>query len=260
MEEMTAMKAGEGDTARNRSRPSLTTHRGRRWALAAAFGAVVAGSAIAGPVLLTDDDSGPGDVIAFGTAAVSPGLQQAIKICRERVAQVVGPGVEPKLVNRGEAGDNAVAVFLTDTRMLVCHAQRNGAGGSYGPYKQANWLPGPISVESSSGGGDFIVAGRISARVDRVELDHGDGTRTRARLSEGTFAVATFNAGIKEGMAVLITYDKAGNVIDRRSPEFLANTLTTKDHGYAETCWTDPKGKAVYGSLGSDCKPAEPWR
>lgn len=103
------------------------------------------------------------------------------------------------------------------------------------------------------------MAGRVSDRVDRVELDHGDGTRTRARLSEGTFAVATHDAGIKEGAAALITYDKQGKVIDRRSPEFLANTLTTKDNKYAETCWTDPNGKAVYGTVGSDCKPAEPW-
>ncbi|MET7951633.1 hypothetical protein [Micromonospora sp. NPDC005324] len=260
MHEITTMKAAEGDTADTGPARVTARHRTRRWALAGAFAAVVAGAAIAGPALLSNDGDSPGDVLAFGTAAVSPRLQQAIDTCRERVSQVAGTGVELKLANSGEAGDYAVAVFLTDTRMLVCDAGPNGGGGQYGPYKQATWLPGPISVESfSTNDGDVLTAGRISDRVDRVELDHGDGTRTRARLNDGTFAVATHNAGIKEGAATLITYDKQGKVIDRRSPEFLANTLTTKDKKYAETCWTDPTGKAVYGTPGNDCKPAEPW-
>jgi hypothetical protein len=36
--------------------------------------------------------------------------------------------------------------------------------------------------------------------VGRVELDHGDGTVTIARLNEGTFAVATAAAHIAAGL------------------------------------------------------------
>jgi hypothetical protein len=204
-------------------------------------------------------------VLAFGDGAISPRLQQAIDWCTER-AQTIEPGSNPRLVNRGEAGDYALAVFLTDARMFACDVGPTGGSGSYGPYGQLHWLPGPVSVESASastrqfGGGDVYLAGRISSRVGRVELDHGDGNATIARLSEGTFAVATSGAGIADGKAVLVTYDKAGTVIDRRPAVYLENTGLTAAGQYTESCWTDPAGTRVYGrSATTECKQADPW-
>jgi hypothetical protein len=243
----------------------LRSHRGRL-ALVGAFAAATAAAVVAGSVLLAGGHGRP-TVLAFGDGAVSPRLQQAIDWCAER-AQMVEPGSKPRLVNRGEAGDYAIAVFLTDTRMIACDAGPNGGGGHYGPYGQLHWLPGPISVEAASattakggeGGGDVFLAGRISNRVGRVELDHGDGRLTTARLSEGTFAVATDGADIADGKAVLVTYDRAGKAIDRRAALFLENTGLTADGRYTESCWTDPAGTRVYGRTGTtDCKQADPW-
>jgi hypothetical protein len=245
-----------------RQAPVARRWRGRRLVWAAAVAVAVAAAVTAGSGLLGRDDGQP-DVLAFGTAAVSPRLQQVIDFCRER-AQLVEPGSKPRLVNRGEAGQYAIAVFLTDTRMISCDGSPTGGGGSYGPYKQPHWLPGPISVEGVGstewGGGDVFLAGRVSGRVGRVELHHGDGRVTIARLNEGTFAVATDGAHIGAGKAVLVTYDKAGTVIDRRAALFLDNTFVTADGRFVETCWTDPAGTPVYGAAaGSDCKPAESW-
>jgi hypothetical protein len=225
----------------------------------------MAATAVAVATVLALPTGRPGQpaVLAFGDGAVSPRLQQAIELCAERV-QMVEPGSKPRLVNRGEAGDFAVAVYLTDTRMFACDAGPNGGGGHYGPYGQLHWLPGPISVEAASSteprGGDVFLAGRISTRVARVELDHGDGRATIARLSEGTFAVATDGAHIGDGKAVLVTYDTAGNVIDRRPALFLENTGLTADGQYTESCWNDPAGTRVYGPSGAtNCKRADPW-
>jgi len=230
------------------------------WAAAAGV-AVVAAAAVAAGTL--GHDPGRPRVFAFGVGAVSPRLRQAIDLCTDRARQVE-PGTTPRLVNRGEAGDYAIAVFLTPTRMITCDTGPTGAGLNYGPYGQQNWLPGPISVQGAgsteANGGDVFVAGRISARVARVELAHGDGSATVARLSDGTFAVATNGAHIAAGAALLVSYDRGGQVIDRRPALYLENTRSTPDGRYAETCWLDPAGTAVYGVAGPDCGQAERWR
>jgi hypothetical protein len=235
----------------------------RRLALVGAFTAATAVVVMAGLALLAGGQPQRPTVLAFGDGAVSPRLQQAIDICTES-AQLVVPGAKPRLVNRGEAGNFAIAVFLTDDRMIACDAGPNGGGGNFGPYRQLHWLPGPISVEAASstspGGGDVFLAGRISNRVGRVELDHGDGRATIARLAEGTFAVATGGAAIADGKATLVTYDKSGKVIDRRPALFLENSGLTADGRYTASCWTDPAGTAVYGQRSATaCKPADPW-
>jgi hypothetical protein len=234
-----------------------------RLALGGAFAAAAVAVVVAGSALLGGGQPQRPAVLAFGDGVVSPRLQQAIDYCTER-ARLVEPGTKPRLVNRGEAGQFAIAVFLTDDRMIACDAGPNGGGGNYGPYGQLHWLPGPISVEAASstsgGGGDVFLAGRISKRVGRVKLDHGDGRATIARLSDGTFAVATDGAAIADGKAILVTFDKAGNVIDRRPALFLENSGLSADGQYAASCWTDPAGTAVYGQRGArDCKQADPW-
>ena len=201
----------------------------------------------------------PGNTVteAFGQGGVSARLERVIKQC-EKDAYGKRVGITPgslRLVNRGEAGDYAIAVFLAgQERMVVCDGSTNSGGGSYGPFVQAQWLPGPISVESASAtelkDGDMFVAGRVSERVARVELDHGNGNKTVARLAEGTFAVATSEAHLDVDQAKLISYDQSGAVIDSRSPNLL-------DAG--GKCYVDATNTVVYGKNGPDCAQAEPW-
>jgi hypothetical protein len=95
------------------------------------------------------------------------------------------------------------------------------------------------------------MAGRVSPRVGKVVLQHGNGRVTQANLAGGTFTIIN-DGPVEVERLVLVTYDRSGRVIDRRRPWPLPQ---------ADSCYTDPTGKVVVGDASSgDCKPAEAWR
>jgi hypothetical protein len=207
--------------------------------------------------------SGGGEVLAFGAGDVSARLQKAIAECEhDAYGEHVGmPKGSLHLVNRGEVsrgatGDYTLVVLMDDTdRLVVCGWSENGGSGSFDPAQGNMWLPGPISVDSLTAselnGGDVSVVGRVSTRVAKVVLDHGNGDTTVARLDHGTYAAATGTGGVVLGSAKVIAYDRAGKVISEK-PLMLSA-------GYGVPgCYVDDAGNVVYGT-GSNCQPAERW-
>jgi hypothetical protein len=99
-------------------------------------------------------------------------------------------------------------------------------------------------------GGSVSVLGRVSARVDRLVLEHGNGRTTTARLRDGAFGIISRTDDVRKD-AELVSYDRAGREIDRR---LLFQFSEEYDH-----CYTDPDGTVIYGEPGPDCRPADPW-
>ncbi|GGO06508.1 hypothetical protein [Micromonospora parathelypteridis] len=113
---------------------------------------------------------------------------------------------------------------------------------------------GPIQrlllVSTEADGGDVAVTGRVSARVQRLVLEHGDGQTTTARMVNGVFGLITEDANTNED-AELVSYDTTGAEIDRR---LLFRPSDQFDH-----CYEDSAGTLVYGEPGAACRPAERW-
>ncbi|MEU6025329.1 hypothetical protein [Micromonospora sp. NPDC047134] len=101
--------------------------------------------------------------------------------------------------------------------------------------------------------GDLSVSGRVSERVQRLVLDHGDGHATAARLAGGAFGLMTAGARLKaDDDPQLVSYDKRGVEIDRR-PLFQAEDQLDR-------CYTTPSGKLIYGKPSGTCRPAGGWK
>ncbi|WP_405108848.1 hypothetical protein OG559_27270 [Micromonospora sp. NBC_01405] len=159
-----------------------------------------------------------------------------------------------------ERDDRAMVLFMSDTGYLICEVIRPGGGEpggalSHERWSRPDWLPGPVQrlllTSSESEGGDVTVGGRVSARVHRLVLDHGDGrTTTTARISRGAFGLVTHAAPVT-WRAELVSYDAAGGELDRRR---LFRPSDWFDH-----CYATPSGEVVYGPAGADCRPAERW-
>lgn len=156
-------------------------------------------------------------------------------------------------------GDVSSILFLNDDGYLACDVTMafgrevsGGLGGGRWPHR--DWLPGPVqrlSLSSSeSDGGDVAALGRVSSRVHRLILEHGNGHSTAARLSRGTFGLITTTDDVRTD-AELVSYDAGGREIDRRR---LFRTSSELDH-----CYTDPAGTVIYGTPGLGCLPADPW-
>jgi hypothetical protein len=155
-------------------------------------------------------------------------------------------------------GDRYAVLFLNKVGYFGCDltmtdGQEVSGGMSTEAWPHREWLPGPVqrlSLSSSqSWGGAVTVLGRVSARVKRLVLEHGNGHTTTARLAKGAFGLITRTDDVRRD-AELVSYDAAGREIDRR-PLF-----TT---GENDRCYTDPEGKVIYGVAGRDCRPADPW-
>ncbi|MDT5038144.1 MAG: hypothetical protein QOE03_3329 [Micromonosporaceae bacterium] len=248
-----------------------TPHRPRRrLALAAAGLAVTAGIAT---FVAVDPlgDGGNTETLAYSGGAVPPDIRRAADECLadsraidddpaiSDAARGGRVGANLELVNfLGRRGDVAV-VFTAGTATVYCFNQPARGGRSASHVAASNWLPGPVVIEGGSsteaeGPSDrFALAGRVSPRVGRVVLDHGNGRTTPANLAGGTFTLIS-DGTVEVGSSVLVTYDRAGTVIDRR-PAWPDLTRQTS------TCYTDPAGGVVAGSIpGADCRPAEAWR
>ena len=163
-----------------------------------------------------------------------------------------------------EKKGRSLALFLSRDGYLTCdQVKQKGeeTSGGFGVAQWADdrqWLPGPMQVmglmSSEIKSGWVMAGGRVSYRVERVVLDHGNGATTRARLANGAFGLTTTDDVAPD--AELVAYDAAGEVIER---DPLFQSLSGPGH-----CYTDPDGRVVFhrevATSDSDCLPAEPWR
>lgn len=146
-------------------------------------------------------------------------------------------------------------------------AYSGGAGGGGPDWPHWGWLLGPVDVLSPLSGtapthrtsptppprpfwgtGGVALVGRVSARVHRLVLDHGNGQITEAHLAHGGFAMVAKKPVAAN--ATLLAYDATGAEIYRHLVDEL---------GPVRGCWVDPSGKVISGKPGPDCRPAERW-
>jgi hypothetical protein len=227
-----------------------------RWAMAAAAAVVVAAVPVS---LAVRHQFGGGDVLAMSTAEITPSLREALTECVKASAHSneLDPSPPPPvtMADLGVAAQRdgkTVAVFLRPDGYVTCETEGSGAWGvGYDEWGSREWLPGPVHVLSSSttelDGGELSMAGRVSERVHRLVLDHGDGRTTRARIKDGLFGVVTGDGKVREN-AELVSYDRTGKEIGRMSV-----------YHEVDRCYTDPAGTILYGESGGDCLPAERW-
>ncbi|MEU1602140.1 hypothetical protein [Micromonospora matsumotoense] len=251
------------------SPPPARTPRLRIAVAAALLLAVASGVAA---VVWDRPDRSAVQVLAMGQGELSPTLREAAERCLQwnsppRQARQ-GPGQRPVPVSLTdlavamERGDRALVLFMNDVGYATCDVEwagtaRESGGGATDPWPHGEWLPGPVQrlllTSTESDGGDVSVSGRVSRRVHRLVLDHGDGDTTAARLSAGVFGLMTSGARLRAGNdPELVSYDAGGAEIDRR-PLF-------QPEDQLEHCYAGPDGKRIYGKPTSDCRAAEKWR
>ncbi|MFF0152372.1 hypothetical protein [Micromonospora sp. NPDC005203] len=198
--------------------------------------------------------------LAMGSGELSPTLHRAVEKCLEWNGQMERiPLSMNDVAVAAEQDDRGLALFITDTGYFTCEVtMRPGeeiSGGATGArvWPQRAWLPGPVQrlllMSTEADGGDVGVTGRVSARVQRLVLEHGDGQSTTARLADGVFGLLTDHAEVTRD-AELVSYDTTGVEIDRR--------LLFRPSDEFDNCYVDSAGTLVYGKPG-DCRPAEPW-
>lgn len=242
--------------AEMRGPASARRPRTARLALAGVVTAAVA-AAVATPLLLPEEQP---TTVAMGPGELSPSLVVAVEDCLygypDRPMFEHGPRFPVTAADMAVAVEHdgrSTAVFLTREGYLAC--QHSAAGVLSGSEPSGglsiqtwdgtrDWLPGPVQILQRSSeeadGGWVTAAGRISARVDRLVVDHGDGTITEARLSGGTFGVLT-TTEVKPD-AALAAYAVDGTEIWRQ-PFFRPSPSRYQ-------CYADPSGKIVYPALG----------
>ncbi|MEU4163275.1 hypothetical protein [Actinoplanes sp. NPDC026670] len=240
---------------------------------------LAAAAAVAVPLLRTGDAP---DTVAMGPGELDRPLSREIAACLngypdaamfERGARF--PVTEDDLAVAVHHGRRTTAVFLTERGYVACERTEGllpggepTGGLSIEEWNGTrNWLPGPVqllmrtSTEIDSGAVD--ASGRVSSRVSRIELEHGDGRTTAARISGGTFGLVSRTEVDRD--AALVAYGPQGAEIWRR-PFFEPDPDTGR-------CWSDPAGNVVYPPLlpkrdeeGSttappgECLTAEPWK
>ncbi|SDY03711.1 hypothetical protein SAMN05444365_101452 [Micromonospora pattaloongensis] len=250
-----------GEAARMRADLMRSIHRSRpRAAVRLGIVAMAAAAAVVVGVAVAPNGD---DVqhLAMGPDELSPTLRQAMEQCLSWNAQHEQiPVSMDQLAVAAEQDHRAVALFMTETGYLTCDVSmspREGVSGGITAerdWPQRGWLPGPVQrlllTSTEIDGGDVAVTGRVSARVHRLVLEHGDGHTTAARLADGVFGLLTEGSSVREN-AELVSYDARGTEIDRR---LLFRPSDEFDH-----CYADSSGNVVYGKPGTDCQPAERW-
>ena len=206
-------------------------------------------------------------ILALGPGELDPSLRRAAERCLEMAAPQPGGAPQPAFVPVSPA-DIAIAsrrgrwinvLFLNRTGYLGCELElefgRIAGGGLAGEaWPHRDWLPGPVQrlslMSTEFDGGSVSVLGRVSARVDRLVLEHGNGRTTTARLRDGAFGIISRTDDVQKD-AELVSYDRAGQEIDRR---LLFRHSLEFDH-----CYTGPAGVVIYGESGPGCRPADRW-
>lgn len=250
-----------GETARMRTDLMTSIRRpGRRRAVRLGIATMATAAAVVAGVAMVPNDEEVRH-LAMGSGELSPTLHQAMEQCLEWNAQHERlPVSMDDLAVAAEQDHRAVALFMTKTGYFTCdvstppHEEASGSTSGERIWPQREWLPGSIQrfllTSSEIDGGDVGVTGRVSPRVHRLVLEHGDGQTTTARLVNGVFGLLTEDAGVTKD-AELVSYDTTGVEIDRR---LLFRPSQDFDH-----CYVDSSGTLVYGEPGADCRPAEAW-
>ena len=235
---------------------------GRRLVMAMAGLVVIGGLAVS---VLPERDDAAVEALAMSSAELSPRLRDVTRQCLEWNARQADassgvPAVRSAdLAMAARRDHRAVTMFLTPTGYFTCDlwtkADDGGSSGSAGgeQWQVRDWMPGPVqrlSLSSSEiDSGDVIVAGRVSDRVQRLVLDHGNGHSTTARIERGVFGLVSKGPVTKA--AELVAYAASGEEAGRRR--------LFPPVGGREQCYVDPSGKVVYGDSDPPCRLAEPW-
>jgi hypothetical protein len=223
--------------------------------------ATVAALAVGGVALVQPSNDSGKQTLAFGPDELSPTLLHAVEQCVQwTTPDQSWPVSMTDLAVAAERDGVGVVLFMSTVGYVTCQArwdaagQMTGGAAAFEAWPQRDWLPGPVDrlllTSTEADGGDVTVTGRVSARVRRLVLEHGDGNRTTARLVRGAFGLLTVGAKVKLN-AQLVSYDADGREIDRR-PLF-------EPFDRLGRCYVDPSGTVVYGKPGPTCQPADPW-
>ncbi len=241
---------------RRRTRP-------RRLALPAAGLVVALGATVAVVARAGDDDV---EVLAMSVPEMSPTLRDAAAQCLRWSADqgLLIKGEPPTPVSLADLavatqrGHHAVVLFLGADRYVTCEVSGrwNRSGGmGHDTWESPRWMPGPVErlglASTDVDGGRVLVTGRVSDRVHRLVLDHGDGHTTAARLSRGVFGLISANGDVRND-AELVSYGADGREIGRVR-------LFPRPGEPDRQCYVDPSGTVVTGRPGRACLPAEPW-
>jgi hypothetical protein len=234
---------------------------GRRLVLVAATVAVVAaGSAVSG--LLRDRAvDGPSRVLAMSVSEMTPELRNAATYCLDHATGAKAKPAMTDLAVAAQRDHRAAVMFLSEAGYLACDVTMEpgkeiSSGISESDWRSGEWMPGAVErallTSTEADGGDVTVLGRVSNRVARLVLEHGDGKNTtNARITDGAFGLMTDGGSVND-RALLIAYDAGGAEIGRR-PLF-------KPLDRDGRCFTDPSGKQVYGKdKTKQCLPAQRW-
>jgi hypothetical protein len=237
--------------------------RRRRMALAAT--GLVAAVGMTVTVVARGDDSVR--VLAMSESEMTPTLRDAAAQCLTWSAEqglqsrndTPTPWSMTDLAVATERGDDSVVLFVTAERFVACDISTgwNGWGGiAHGTWASPTWMPGPVQKLGMSSthidGGQVLVTGRVSDRVHRLVLDHGDGHTSTARLGRGVFGLISEDNDVTDN-AELISYDADGGEIGRQ------RLFGHLDHLEDQQCYVDPSGTIVLGEPGGVCLPAETW-
>ncbi|MEE6257493.1 hypothetical protein [Plantactinospora sonchi] len=231
--------------------------RVRRPVLVVAAAALVAAGLTVLPTIR--DDNSASTVLAMGADELSPTLRRATEWCLEQNDEIHRiPITTDDLAVAAQRSHHSVMLFLTESAYFECSVdltpgrEFSGGVGSEPDWRTRDWLPGLVQqmmlTSSELRSGEVAVSGRVSGRVHRLVLEHGDGRHTTARLANGTFGLVS--RGDVTSRAELVGYDHEGREIARQ---------LLFDWRSEDRCYTDPNGNVVYGKAGPDCHPAEPW-
>jgi hypothetical protein len=206
---------------------------------------------------------------------VIPGLSAADKAKIEHgCAQSAGVHGTPRLYNLVTDDAGKYALVYTENNVLGCDVDSPAMpyNSSYGGVPQRDWLPGDLSVDSSTGsaGGDgskypgekgyLAVGGRITSKVTKVTFT-ADGSTVQANLANGTFiARVTRPSNWKlptptvKSAGIVRAYDANGNMIaasnDPKHP--------------MDKCYITPDKKVVLANERTPnlatCTPATRWQ
>ncbi|WP_433044703.1 hypothetical protein [Dactylosporangium sp. CS-033363] len=232
------------------TRPALPAPYRWRWVVAAAAAVVLV---LLLPALIWGGRAHGPAVIAMGPDEPLPQLQEATAACLDwnRSHYQPLPVDPPDLAVAGSDGERAFLLYINHTGYLSCSFDRvddPGRGGGFDTqgFIDPTTVPGPVERllggSTEVDGGTVTLAGRVSDRVVRLVLEHGDGRTTAARIEHGAFGL------IADGVhrnAELVAYDAGGAEIYRAAWD-------AARPDYRPECRTVPKSPS--------CPPPEPWR
>ncbi|WP_433204238.1 hypothetical protein ACQP00_35570 [Dactylosporangium sp. CS-047395] len=202
------------------TRPSLPAPYRLRWALAVAAAVVLV---LVLPAFIWGGRGHGPAVIAMGPDEPLPQLRKATAACLDwnRNHYQPLPVDPPDLAVAGSDGQVGFLLYINHTGYLACTIDHIDDPGRGGGFDTEGWIdpttvPGPVQTllgsASEDFGGTVALAGRVSDRVVKLVLEHGDGHATTARIEHGAFGLIA--DGVR-GNAELVAYDAAGAEIYR---------------------------------------------